>query len=223
MAVHEVLVFNQRRISRQLRRDVGVATEKLSKVSVRDVVIGVRVAAVTILVQAVFGAIVASFLLHEAVRVLFDCLTNLWMVLQISLQSRMVLYELPIIHERRIFPELLGNFPMAIEEVIEICQFRAVGVTVAIVFAAVQAIFLLHEGIRVLSQLLTNCGMVLQIGLQRGVIAEPRVWVLYARWKGLASAIKAGEYEIEPLNGPIDPLIENTAAAWPGPVWPPLT
>lgn len=33
---------------------------------------------------------------------------------------------------------------------------------------------------------------------QRGVISEPRIWVLYARWKGLASAIKAGEYEIEP-------------------------
>ena len=33
---------------------------------------------------------------------------------------------------------------------------------------------------------------------QRGVISEPRLWVLYARWKGLASAIKAGEYEIEP-------------------------
>jgi UPF0755 protein len=32
----------------------------------------------------------------------------------------------------------------------------------------------------------------------RGVVAEPRVWVLYARWKGLASGIKAGEYEIEP-------------------------
>jgi UPF0755 protein len=33
---------------------------------------------------------------------------------------------------------------------------------------------------------------------RRGVIADPRVWELYARWKGLASAIKAGEYEIEP-------------------------
>ncbi|MDB6083357.1 MAG: hypothetical protein JWN43_1238 [Gammaproteobacteria bacterium] len=32
----------------------------------------------------------------------------------------------------------------------------------------------------------------------QGIIAWPRVWVLYARWKGLASAIKAGEYEIEP-------------------------
>jgi UPF0755 protein len=32
----------------------------------------------------------------------------------------------------------------------------------------------------------------------RGVVSQPRAWVLYARAKGLASAIKAGEYEIEP-------------------------
>ena len=32
----------------------------------------------------------------------------------------------------------------------------------------------------------------------RGVMAQPRAWVLYARFKGLASSIKAGEYEIEP-------------------------
>jgi UPF0755 protein len=32
----------------------------------------------------------------------------------------------------------------------------------------------------------------------RGVVAQPRAWVLYARFKGLASAIKAGEYQIDP-------------------------
>jgi UPF0755 protein len=32
----------------------------------------------------------------------------------------------------------------------------------------------------------------------RGVVSQPRAWVLYARFKGLASSIKAGEYEIEP-------------------------
>jgi UPF0755 protein len=32
----------------------------------------------------------------------------------------------------------------------------------------------------------------------RGVLARPRALVLYAHWKGVASAIKAGEYEIEP-------------------------
>ncbi len=33
---------------------------------------------------------------------------------------------------------------------------------------------------------------------KQGVVAQPRTWVLYARWTGLATGIKAGEYEIEP-------------------------
>ena len=32
----------------------------------------------------------------------------------------------------------------------------------------------------------------------QGVITEPRAWTLYARFKGEASAVKAGEYQIEP-------------------------
>jgi UPF0755 protein len=32
----------------------------------------------------------------------------------------------------------------------------------------------------------------------QGIIARPKVWILYARWKGLAPAVKAGEYEIQP-------------------------
>jgi UPF0755 protein len=32
----------------------------------------------------------------------------------------------------------------------------------------------------------------------QGVVAQPKAWILYARWKGLASAVKAGEYEIQP-------------------------
>lgn len=46
----------------------------------------------------------------------------------------------------------------------------------------------------------------------RGVIARPRAWVLYARWKGLASGIKAGEYEIEPGTTPgalLDKLVSG--------------
>jgi UPF0755 protein len=36
----------------------------------------------------------------------------------------------------------------------------------------------------------------------QGVIAHPRAWVLFARLKGLAPAVKAGEYEIEPGTTP---------------------
>jgi UPF0755 protein len=35
-----------------------------------------------------------------------------------------------------------------------------------------------------------------------GIVAQPRAWVLFARWKALASGIKAGEYEIEPGTTP---------------------
>ena len=37
---------------------------------------------------------------------------------------------------------------------------------------------------------------------KQGMIAHPRIWVLYARWKGLAAAVKAGEYEIQPGTTP---------------------
>jgi UPF0755 protein len=40
----------------------------------------------------------------------------------------------------------------------------------------------------------------------RGVLARPRALVLYARWRGIASAIKAGEYEIGPGLTPRDLL-----------------
>ena len=37
---------------------------------------------------------------------------------------------------------------------------------------------------------------------RQGVIANPRVWILYARLKGLAQAVKAGEYEVQPGTTP---------------------
>jgi UPF0755 protein len=46
----------------------------------------------------------------------------------------------------------------------------------------------------------------------RGVIAQPRAWVLYARWKGVAAGIKAGEYEVEPGTTPralLDKLVSG--------------
>ena len=46
----------------------------------------------------------------------------------------------------------------------------------------------------------------------RGVVAQPGAWALYARWKGLAGAIKAGEYEILPGSTPrsvLDKLVNG--------------
>lgn len=42
----------------------------------------------------------------------------------------------------------------------------------------------------------------------RGVMPRPRTWVLFARWKGLAKEVKAGEYEIEPGTTPRELLMQ---------------
>ena len=36
----------------------------------------------------------------------------------------------------------------------------------------------------------------------QGLVPQPRAWVLYARWKRVASAVKAGEYEVQPGTTP---------------------
>jgi UPF0755 protein len=46
-----------------------------------------------------------------------------------------------------------------------------------------------------------------ELALQ-GIVAHPKAWVLYARWKGLAAAIKAGEYEIPPGTTPRELLMK---------------
>ncbi len=47
---------------------------------------------------------------------------------------------------------------------------------------------------------------------RQGVVAQPRVWALYARWKGVAADIKAGEYEIDPgttARGLLDKMVSG--------------
>ncbi|HZE43154.1 MAG TPA: endolytic transglycosylase MltG [Steroidobacteraceae bacterium] len=42
----------------------------------------------------------------------------------------------------------------------------------------------------------------------QGVVAQPRAWILYARLKRLAPAVKAGEYEIQPGTTPRELLLK---------------
>jgi UPF0755 protein len=48
----------------------------------------------------------------------------------------------------------------------------------------------------------TSFGRVAAELAAQGVVVNPRAWVLYARWMRLASAVKAGEYEIQPGTTP---------------------
>jgi UPF0755 protein len=42
----------------------------------------------------------------------------------------------------------------------------------------------------------------------QGIVAQPKAWIFYARWKGLAPAVKAGEYEIQPGATPRELLMK---------------
>ena len=42
----------------------------------------------------------------------------------------------------------------------------------------------------------------------QGIVTQPKVWILYARLKGLAPAVKAGEYEIPPGTTPRELLMK---------------
>ena len=45
----------------------------------------------------------------------------------------------------------------------------------------------------------------------RGVVAQPKVWTLFARWKGLAPRVMAGEYEVQPGTTPRELLMKMVA------------
>src|ERR1700733_745062 len=101
-------------------------------------------------VLAVVITSITSFLLHERIRVCLDLRAQFRMVLQISLQRGMVAHEFFVIYQRGILAKLLGCLAVAVQKLIEVRQFLAVDIAIAIVLAPIITIFLMHEGIRVL-------------------------------------------------------------------------
>src|ERR1700732_1295228 len=112
-------------------------------------------------ITIVLSPVIAIFLPHEGIRVLFELLANFGVALQILLQCRVVLHELPVIDQRRIFSQLFRDLRMAVHEPVHTCQFSAscvaistVSVTITIIaLVPFVAVFLSHEGVRVLLEL----------------------------------------------------------------------
>ncbi len=174
--------LNQGGILGELRSNIGMRAEKFSEVALRIVIpvsvtiAVIAIAAITIeivaTVRSIFPPIVTIFVPHEGVRILLQLLANFGMVLQIGLQGRVVLQELLIVGERRIFAELFGSFPVRIEELIKTGKLAtlAVAILVARITDVLEAIFVSHERIRIILQRIASGRVVPQIGLQGGVI-----------------------------------------------------
>ena len=125
------------------------------------------------------------FLPHEGIRVLPYLIANSRVVLEVSLQSRMVPHEISIVQQGRVFAYLLGNFTMSIEESIKTCHVSAIVIVIRHVCAIVIAIwptnimiahvriagiFLPHECVRVLSYLIADSRVVLEVSLQSRMV-----------------------------------------------------
>lgn len=154
MALEIGVVFDQLGVPRQLLRDVGMAAKEFAKVAVNRVVvhflaktfvIGARIfmihsrvlvihSGVVMIHSRIFGvnpglALIGTiFRPREVIRIASDLVANIGVVLEISLQRRMLVHKLVIVQKRRIAANLFGNFAMAVEEMIEIRDFISVAV-----------------------------------------------------------------------------------------------
>src|SRR5260370_37109911 len=92
----------------------------------------------------------------------FQELAKFWMACQ----------KLLVVGQRRILGQLFRNRGMAAKELAKACHLPTV-VAVALVFPPVEARLRLHEGVRVLAELLAHFRMRLQILLQGWMVLDP--------------------------------------------------
>src|SRR5580700_4395659 len=175
VALHELLVVYQRWIFAQLLRNLRMAVHKM--VHVRQLT-----ASHIPITTLVFAAVKALLLVHEGIRILLVLLANSRMIGQELLQIRVALHELLVVYQRWIFAQLLRNLRMAVHKMVHVRQLTASHVPITtLVFAAVKALLLVHEGIRILLVLLANSRMIGQELFQIGV-ALHNLLVVYQRW-----------------------------------------
>src|SRR5215469_5976459 len=112
------------------------------------------------------AAVEALLLLHERVGILAYFFAHSRVLLQELFQGGVFLPEFFVLQQRRILPHLLRDFGMTIEEAVEARKRAAPHVRVGSIFPLVEALFLLHECVRLLLELIANSGILLQELLQ---------------------------------------------------------
>jgi hypothetical protein len=111
-------------------------------------------------------------------RILFQLSLRCGVGLQILLQIRMAFHVLLVIQERWILGDLLPDVRVATQKLPEACRFAALGVAIEAavvstkVLLPVEALFLAHECVRVLTEFLAHSRMLLQVTLQFRVFGD---------------------------------------------------
>ncbi len=94
------LILGQRRILGKVLRDVHVTVKEFAEAGGRFVDhVTIHAIFAAIITSGVFGAFIASFLVHEGVGVLLNFFAHFRVLLQVRLQVRMALHELLVVYE----------------------------------------------------------------------------------------------------------------------------
>ena len=186
----EFTVLHGGRIAIEIPSNVAVVAEETAEIGHA---VMHRVAVIMI-----FRGVEAIFLMHEGIGILPQVLADARIVVQECVECRVVLNELPVIDERGIFADLLGDFPVVVKETVEVSQLpailvavglpairsaridagsRASGAVSASAGIAAEAFFLLHERDGVVMQGLLHSRMFAEVGFQLGMTLEEVVIV----------------------------------------------
>src|SRR4029077_8548045 len=85
----------------------------------------------------ILAAIETLLLTHEGIGILAKFLADSRSLLQKPLQIRIVLQELFVVDERRVLLKLFGDLRVVVEEIVQVSEFAAGYVAVAVVRRAV--------------------------------------------------------------------------------------
>src|SRR5438477_1129461 len=143
MLLHELLVIHQRGILPQLFGDFRMAVEE----SIHAGQLPAHHTAAILplidlalpLVEAIVALLETLFLLHKGVGIFAELFPHVRMLLQITLQGRVLVNEFAVIYQRGILAKLLRNLGMRVEEAIHTCCLPARHVAIAPVRLLVKA------------------------------------------------------------------------------------
>jgi len=176
VAFYELLVFRQRRIAAELLGDFLVLVKELIEADYLSVVAVTRIlACIIIRAVAVVLTVVAS-----VAHIVVIAITNV--VICVSVIGITVPYILTIVVALPIIVVAAIVVTSAcVVSVVVPPSVVAVNVTIASLFVVVEAVFLSHEGIRILIQSLLDIRVLLQISLQRWMVLQ-ELLVFHERW-----------------------------------------
>src|SRR5579864_2174085 len=129
-------------------------------------------------VTAVFvGRVELLRRLDEGFRVLHQALANIGILIEVVLQLRMALHVLLVLYQAGILGELLVDAGMAAEEFSEVTVRFVARAATRPIFVLIVTGFLLHERIRILLYCGAYARVLLQVGLQRGMVFQELIVV----------------------------------------------